>query len=148
MSREPLARLGRVWNTFRRYKSLKYIVVVLLGVLLVGFLDENSVWNHFNNRRQIGELREEIARQRARYEADRRQIRLLDTDPKTIEINIEKVDEWIAKGAQPTNAVAHLIELVRNGQPAKEKKVKISKKAAAKAAAAAEAAAEAAADAE
>ena len=80
-----MARLGRVWNTFRRYKSLKYIVVVLLGVLLVGFLDENSVWNHFNNRRQIGELREEIARQRARYEADRRQIRLLDTDPKTIE---------------------------------------------------------------
>ena len=70
------------------------------------------------------------------------------TDTKTIEINIEKVDEWIAKGAQPTNAVAHLIELVRNGQPAKEKKVKISKKAAAKAAAAAEAAAEAAADAE
>ena len=71
------------------------------------------------------------------------------TNPKTIDINLEKVDEWISKGAQPTNAVAHLIDVARNGQPVVEKKVKISKKAAAKAAAAAEAAeAEAEADAE
>ena len=66
------------------------------------------------------------------------------TNPKTIDINLEKVDEWISKGAQPTNAVAHLIDVARNGQPVVEKKVKISKKAAAKAAAeAAEAEAEA-----
>ena len=49
--------------------------------------------------------------------------------------------------ACPTNAVAHLIEIARNGQPVVEKKAKISKKAAAKAAAAAEAAAEAEAEA-
>ena len=65
------------------------------------------------------------------------------TNPKVIDINLEKVDEWIAKGAQPTNAVSHLIDVARNGQPAVEKKAKMSKKAAAKAAAAAEAEAEA-----
>ena len=70
------------------------------------------------------------------------------TNPKVIDINLEKVDEWIAKGAQPTNAVSHLIDVARNGQPAVEKKAKMSKKAAAKAAAAAEAEAEAEADAE
>ena len=70
------------------------------------------------------------------------------TNPKVIDINLEKVDEWVAKGAQPTNAVSHLIDVARNGQPVVEKKSKISKKAAAKAAAAAEAEAEAAADAE
>ncbi|HIZ46386.1 MAG TPA: 30S ribosomal protein S16 [Candidatus Olsenella pullistercoris] len=64
------------------------------------------------------------------------------TDPKTIDINLEKVDEWVAKGAQPTNAVAHLIEVARGEKPAPEKKAKVSKKAAAKAAAAAEAAAD------
>ena len=69
------------------------------------------------------------------------------TNPKVIDINLEKVDEWVSKGAQPTNAVAHLIEIARNGQPVVEKKAKISKKAAAKAAAAAEAAAEAEAEA-
>lgn len=68
------------------------------------------------------------------------------TNPKVIDINLEKVDEWVAKGAQPTNAAAHLIEIARNGQPVVEKKAKISKKAAAKAAA--EAAAEAESDAE
>ncbi len=65
------------------------------------------------------------------------------TSPKTIDINIEKVDEWIAKGAQPTNTVSHLIDIARGDKPAAEKKAKLSKKAAAKAAAAAEAAAEA-----
>ncbi len=69
------------------------------------------------------------------------------TNPKVIDINLEKVDEWVGKGAQPTNAVAHLIDIARNGQPVVEKKTKISKKAAAKAAAAAEAAAEAEAEA-
>ena len=70
------------------------------------------------------------------------------TNPKVIDINLEKVDEWVSKGAQPTNAVAHLIEVARNGQPAVEKKAKISKKAAAKAAAAAAEAAEAEAEAD
>lgn len=65
------------------------------------------------------------------------------TNPKVIDINLEKVDEWIAKGAQPTNTVAHLIEIAKSGQPAVEKKAKLSKKAAAKAAAAAEAEADA-----
>ena len=68
------------------------------------------------------------------------------TNPKVIDINLEKVDEWIAKGAQPTNSVSHLIDVARNGQPAVEKKAKMSKKAAAKAAAAAEAEAQADAD--
>ena len=65
------------------------------------------------------------------------------TTPKVIDINLEKVDEWVAKGAQPTNAVAHLIDIARTGEPVVEKKAKLSKKAAAKAAAAAEATAEA-----
>lgn len=60
------------------------------------------------------------------------------SDPKLIEIDLERVDEWVAKGAQPTNAVSHLIDIVRSGAPAPEKAAKPSKKAAAKAAGAAE----------
>lgn len=56
------------------------------------------------------------------------------TNPKTIELDLEKVDAWIAKGAQPSSAVSHLIDIVRTGAPASEKKAKLSKKAAAKAA--------------
>ncbi len=61
------------------------------------------------------------------------------TTPKTIDLDLEKIDEWVAKGAQPTNAVSHLVDVARSGEPAPEKKRKLSKKAAAKAAAATEA---------
>lgn len=62
------------------------------------------------------------------------------TNPKTISLDLEKIGEWIANGAQPTDSVAHLIDIVRSGAPAPEKKVKKSKKQLAKDAAAAEAA--------
>lgn len=35
------------------------------------------------------------------------------TDPSTIRIDLEKVDKWIANGAQPTDTVARLIETAR-----------------------------------
>lgn len=69
------------------------------------------------------------------------------TAPKTIEVDLEKVDAWLAKGAQPTNAVSHLIDIARGEKAEPEQKARQSKKAAAKAAAAAEEAAAAAAEA-
>jgi small subunit ribosomal protein S16 len=67
------------------------------------------------------------------------------TEPKTITLDLEKIDAWIAKGAQPSNAVSHLIDIAREGdKPAPEKKSKKSKKQAAKDAAAKEEAAAAA----
>ncbi|GJM55397.1 30S ribosomal protein S16 [Coriobacteriaceae bacterium] len=51
------------------------------------------------------------------------------THPHVIEIDLDKVDAWIAKGAKPSDKVASLIEIVREGdKPAPEKKVKKSKK--------------------
>lgn len=78
------------------------------------------------------------------------------THPHVIEIDLDKVDAWIAKGAQPSTSVSHLIDIVRAGdQPAPAKRVKKSKKqiekdrvAAEEAAAAAAEAAEASEDAE
>ncbi len=58
------------------------------------------------------------------------------SDPKMIDIDLERVDAWIAKGAQPTSSVSHLIAIARGEKPMPEKREKLSKKAAAKAAAA------------
>ncbi len=33
------------------------------------------------------------------------------TDPSTIEVDEEKVKDWLAKGAQPTNSVARLLKI-------------------------------------
>jgi len=70
------------------------------------------------------------------------------TNPSTVEVDVEKVDAWIAKGAQPTEAVVKLIAIARGEKAAPVEETKVSKKAvaakAAEEAAAAKAAEEAA----
>jgi small subunit ribosomal protein S16 len=67
------------------------------------------------------------------------------TDPSTIELNLEKIDAWIAQGAQPSETVAKLIAIAKNPEaPAPTKGSTLSKKAQAKADADAKAAAKAA----
>ena len=68
-----------------RSQTLKYTVVCILGVLIVGFLDENSVASHLKNRHRIGELQEEIDQYNVEFQRDQAQIRELDRNPKAIE---------------------------------------------------------------
>ena len=72
-------------NRIRRIKALKYIVVVVLAVLLVGFIDENSVWQHMRNKQRISDLQSEIRQYTDQYERDQAQIHMLDSDPKALE---------------------------------------------------------------
>lgn len=59
------------------------------------------------------------------------------TDPSTIQIDVDRVDAWLAKGAQPTEAVEKLIAIARNPErEAPVRETKPSKKSAARAAAA------------
>lgn len=70
------------------------------------------------------------------------------TDPSTIELDVEKTQAWIDKGAQMTETAAKLFAIASNPDAkAPEKGTKLSKKAVAKAAAEAEAAEKAKADA-
>ena len=68
-----------------RSQALKYVVVCIIGVLIVGFLDENSVWSHMKNRQRIDELTEEKARYNAAFQRDQAQIRELERNPKAME---------------------------------------------------------------
>lgn len=70
-----------VWKS----QVLKYVAVCIAGVLIVGFLDENSLWNHMKNRQRIDELKDEKARYNAVYQRDLAKIRELDRNPKAIE---------------------------------------------------------------
>ena len=73
--------LLRAW----RSQFLKYSVVCIAGVLIVGFLDENSVWSHIKNLQRIDELTEETGRYNAAFQRDQAQIRELETNPKAME---------------------------------------------------------------
>jgi small subunit ribosomal protein S16 len=59
--------------------------------------------------------------------------------PKLLELDVTAYQEWLKKGAQPTDTVADLYTRFQSGNPFPAKKATISKKAKAKAAAALEA---------
>ena len=70
------------------------------------------------------------------------------TEPSFIELDLEKVDIWIGKGAQPTEAAAKLIAIARGDKTAPDVAARPSKKAVAKVEAEKKAVADAAAKAE
>jgi small subunit ribosomal protein S16 len=67
------------------------------------------------------------------------------TEPSFVEVDLEKVDAWIAKGATPTEAAGKLIAIVRGEKEVPKAVEHVSKKVAAKAEAEKKAAADAAA---
>ena len=52
--------MTKVSDVLRRSRYLKYVLVVATGVALVGFVGENSILGHINNKQKIAELQEEI----------------------------------------------------------------------------------------
>ena len=62
----------------------KYWIVVIIGVLIVGVVDENSFYRRMKNNMQITELREQINQFNERYEKDEAQLRELRRNPKAI----------------------------------------------------------------
>lgn len=62
--------------------------------------------------------------------------------PKILDFDMEKVESWLKKGAQPTETVGALLSRYKSGNPFPAKKARLSKKAKAKQAEAAAAKAE------
>lgn len=75
------AFLLRVWHSL----FFKYAVVTIVGLAIVGFLDDNSFWSHYKNLLRIRELKEETEKYNADFRRDQARIRELDRNPKAIE---------------------------------------------------------------
>lgn len=63
----------------------KYLWTIILFIVIVGFLDTNSFWHHYELRQQNNELREEIAAYEEKYEADTRELQELENSPEAVE---------------------------------------------------------------
>lgn len=70
---------------FLHLKFKKYLIVLALGVLIVGFLGDNSVVAHLQNQKRINELKGEISRNIAITKKNQEQVHKLQSDPKTVE---------------------------------------------------------------
>lgn len=77
-----MSRIYSIWSFLRHYK---YHVVIVVSVLIIGFLDENSFWNRYQHQREINSLKEEIRKYTNIYKSDTFQIKQLDHNPKSIE---------------------------------------------------------------
>ena len=80
-----MKKLIAVWVVLKSFKPLKYIIVIALAVLLIGFLDENSIWSHLRNKERMSELKSEIEQLNQEHAHNQEQIKLLDKDPKAIQ---------------------------------------------------------------
>jgi cell division protein FtsB len=65
--------------------SYKYVITVVVGVLFVGFLDENSFLQRLKYDMQISGLKEEIQKYKALNDSANTEIENLRRDPRYIE---------------------------------------------------------------
>ena len=76
------SRINAIWNFISHYK---YLIVIVIGIAIVGFLDDNSFLKHMQYDMQISDLKSEIAKYEARHEEDSCRLHELKQDPKAIE---------------------------------------------------------------
>lgn len=75
-------RFNMIWGFLSHYK---YLIVIVVGTLMVGVVDENSFRQRISYGLQINELKSEIERYNRQYEADAKRLRNLQHDPKGVE---------------------------------------------------------------
>lgn len=77
-----MGKLISIWGFICRRK---YLITVVAFAVIIGFLDENSLYRRFAYEREIIQLKEEIEKYRADYEENTRRLNELSTDPDAIE---------------------------------------------------------------
>ena len=80
-----MKKLKNIFLQIGRIKALKYVLVSVIAIVLIGFVDENSVWRHIKNKQTISDLQEEVQKYSELNRRNQEQIRLLDGNPKAIE---------------------------------------------------------------
>lgn len=77
-----MGRLLAFWNSVRRYK---YAAALLIFLLIIGVLDENSLYTRFQRRVEISNLKREIKKYQSQYETETAQLEALRNDPAAVE---------------------------------------------------------------
>lgn len=78
----PMSKIHSAWLFMCRHK---YIITILLIVLIVGIVDEDSFLNRHPRRVRIDMLRQEIANYKQQFKEADSKIRELETNPKAVE---------------------------------------------------------------
>lgn len=74
--------LNSVARLLERYK---YLIVIVVGVALVGFVDEDSIMHRIQLGLQISDLQNQIDELNEQNQRDTRRLQELNRDPRSIE---------------------------------------------------------------
>ena len=77
-----MSRLNTVWNYIRQHK---YLITVVLFLVIIVFLDENSLVQSAKQRKEIEALKVEIEKYRKQYEKDTETLKELTENPEALE---------------------------------------------------------------
>lgn len=80
-----MKKIKDLLKAFVSIPYMKYIVVLVLGAVLIGFVGSSSVLAHLGNKQRISELSEEIEYYEGEYSRHQARIHQLQTDPKAME---------------------------------------------------------------
>lgn len=80
-----MKKIKETAKAFLAIPYIKYIVVLVCGIALIGFGGSNSVWSHLKNKILINELKDEIEFYESEYQRDQAQIHQLQSNPKAME---------------------------------------------------------------
>ena len=75
-------KLITIWSFICRRK---YLITVVAFAVIIGFLDENSLFRRLGYARAISQLKEEIEKYRADYEENTKRLNELNSNPDAIE---------------------------------------------------------------
>lgn len=75
-------KLITIWSFICRRK---YLITVVAFAVIIGFLDENSLFRRLAYEREISQLEEEIEKYRADYEENTKRLNELNSNPDAIE---------------------------------------------------------------
>ena len=77
-----MGRLITLWGYIRRYK---YVVALVIFLLILGVLDENSLWVRYQRQVEIGNLYRQIQKFQEQYDAETAQLQALENNPAAVE---------------------------------------------------------------
>ena len=77
-----MSRLMTIWSYIRRHK---YLITILAFLVVIIFLDENSLMQRAKHKREISTLNSEIAKYREQYEEDTRRLKEIMDNPEALE---------------------------------------------------------------
>ena len=77
-----MSKLLTVWNHISRHK---YLITILAFLVMIIFVDENSLVQRAQHKREIRTLNNEIAKYKKQYEEDTRKLKELMNNPEALE---------------------------------------------------------------